>query len=294
MCSLKQLLWAGAAFLGVSAGLPAFGTIIYDSNGFELPRFSSTATVATDPTVIGNLRNQDINSVGNPNGNQWRQFGTANGNAVSTATVQAAGGLSGQGVQLNRLLADNRWSPIYGFTPNVVTSPIVDVSWSERVLQTAGTNLYGPFFGVEVNQDTGAGLRAGALGVDAKTGEILIYDPVLGLQPTPADDLVNFGDWNDFRLSLNYATHTYSAYLNGGATPIATAIPFTDAGVTRLDEAFLAGLFAADPSVPGNANDTGTAFFDNYVVSSVPEPTSAVLLAGLGGLVLTRRRKLAK
>jgi len=40
---------------------------------------------------------------------------------------------------------------------------------------------------------------------------------------------------------------------------------------------------------PSNVSSTGTSIFDNVKVSVVPEPASMLLL-GLGGLLLRRRR----
>jgi hypothetical protein len=158
-----------------------------------------------------------------------------------------------------------------------------------KVTQTVtDPNKFGPFFGVEANDghNPGPPIQIGALGVDATTGEVLVYDKTFGgLFITPNDDTVTFDQYNNFDLALDYNTSTYSVSLNGAL--LESGLPFFTAGATELTDADISALQASDSAT---SNATGVAYFDNYSVSSVPEPASLGLVA-MAALSLTRRRR---
>ncbi len=268
--------------------LPASAAVVYDSGGFEAPRFTTGFVEASDPTVIGNLRGQDA-AVG-----QWREAGAAGGAAAGTAIVQTGVTLSGtQAVRVDRTTNDQRWSPL--FTPPV--NPIggsINIDWDMNVLQAQGDPAnFGPLFGVEAYGAANGTLRMGLLGVDATTGELLFLDPITGLVTTPADTKVGFGAWNHFTLSLDFATKTYGVALNN--VLLATGIGFENPGASGLSDADIASLQAAPPAF---ANQSGTAFFDNYLITTVPGGGNGVVPLppavwtglGIGGLIFIRRR----
>ncbi len=124
----------------------------------------------------------------------------------------------------------------------------------------------------------------GSLGVDSHTGELL-YQDADGIL-TPTGDIVPFGQWNRYTLELNYDTKKYTGYLNGAAV---VTSPFIDPGITGFTDAPISALASDAASL---ATATGTAYFDNYSITVVPEP-GGLALVGLGSLALIRRRRTA-
>ena len=293
---LSRLLLVASSTLGAS--FVAHGGTLYDSGGFEAPRFTTAFVNPLDPftnpptnTVpfTGNLRGQDAaNDV-------WREstsdLSGAEGAVTGTAVVEtptATGGSGLQDVKVTRTTFDDRWAPVLTYTQNA-TNPVVNIDWSMNVSASGGDpSKFGPFFGIEAyDQSSGPVLRIGGLGVDATTGELL-YEGGGQFNTTTSDPTtdakVTFGQYNNFEMSLDYSTHTYSISLNG--TPLVSGIAFLSAGVTALTDADISAL----PADAVAFNNAGTAFFDNYVVTSVPEPTTALLTLGLGALALRRRQ----
>src|SRR5436305_14980918 len=96
----------GLAALG--AGQSAIAAVIYDSNGFDtVARFSPVSVSPGEPSVVGNLRDQDAAV------NQWLYAGpNTNVSTTGTARVVNTTSLSpAQSVQVDRTSADNRWAP---------------------------------------------------------------------------------------------------------------------------------------------------------------------------------------
>jgi PEP-CTERM motif len=277
-----------AAFGALGSSLAHSAMTLYDSGGFEPTRFSTSFVNPLDPTVTGNLRGQDaVNDVwresttdpaaSNPGGD-----GAATGTAVVETPTAPTGGSGLQDVKVTRTSFDDRWAPILTYTQNA-TNPVVNIDWSENVSETATLSSpnFGPYFGIEA-YDTSA-MRIGGLGVDATTGELL-YEANGQFNTTPLDNKVTFGQYNNFEMSLDFTSHTYSISLNG--TPLVTGINFLTAGVTGLTDADISALQADQVAF----NPSGTAFFDNYVVTAVPEPTTAALL-GIAIAALAGRRR---
>lgn len=133
----------------------------------------------------------------------------------------------------------------------------------------------------------------GSLGVDATTGDVLYQetDTHFLLETGTA---VTFGEWNHFQIELDFDTYIYSVVLNGAV--LATETFVAGAGLDNFSDAPLA-TFAAGGDATSQAL-TGTAFFDNYMVSQsnvsrIPEPTSLVLglFAMTTSTCFMRRRK---
>jgi hypothetical protein len=145
---------------------------------------------------------------------------------------------------------------------------------------------FGPFFGVE-GYDAFTDIKLiGSLGVDSTTGDVLIQQTGTGaFVETTAD--VAFGQWNRFVLEMDYGTDTYTAYVNGVAVG---SQPFVDDGVVAFTDAPLAALAAGGS--PADLAAAGTAFYDNYTIEIVPEP-STVAIIGLASLAVLRRRRTA-
>ncbi len=236
-------------------------TTVYDSGGFESPRFS---TSFTNNGVVGNLHGQDAGV------NAWKESttdpaGTSDPSA-GTAIVQASGGGTGLGAQdvlVTRTQYDNRWAPLVSLTPT--TQNLVSISWEMSVNQAPGSSSnFGPFFGIEANDSTSGIKQLAAFGVDATTGDILVYDQSAGaLNTVPGDPTVAFGKFNDFVLTLDYSSFTYAVILNGKT--LDSGLPFFSGNSTHFTDADIAALQDA-PSA--QANQSGSAIFDNYRITN--------------------------
>jgi hypothetical protein len=203
---------------------------------------------------------------------------------VQTATVQAGN----QAVQINRAAnEDARWGVV---KPLAAVTGTVMVEWHQNTSQTVlPAGSFGPFFGVEAYDDLPAGgpLLLASWGVDAFTGELLYLHPVNGF--TPTGDVVAFGTWHRLGITLDYDLDVYSVFLDG---VLKATTSFATPGGDDFTDAPLAAVAAAGDAASQAA--TGTAFFDNYVITSapravaVPEPASLWLLM-LGGVLVIRR-----
>ncbi|MEN1680501.1 MAG: PEP-CTERM sorting domain-containing protein [Planctomycetota bacterium] len=285
--TFTRLMAVCAAALAVASGsmVAASTFTLIDGEGFEAPDYS------TSFAGTGQLEGQFASTFEGFGSAQWVQSPLG---GTSTAVVQSAVVASGsQAVRVDRDAgSDDRWAvPITG----APAEPIVCIEWDMLVEEATATPLgsFGPFFGIEAYDDDATSiLRMGSLGVDAATGEVLLTDAATGLVPTPGGETVGFGQWNSFRMVLDFSTDRYAGYLNGDLLFIEDfefpgADQFTDADIAALGASF----------DPGSQNATGTAYFDNYLVfetddlSKLPEPASAaMLLAAMVGLGSRRRR----
>jgi hypothetical protein len=241
----------------------------YDSGGFEPPRFLTN--LEGSPELAG----QD------PLGPWLKDSG------AGTAIIETAFKQSGtQAVQFTRpanINGDTRYA-VPRPTPLVgAASTIVRVNWDMNV-SLSPTAPFGPFFGVEGYDATTPTLPRliGSLGVDSHTGELLYQDADGILAAT--GDIVAPGAWHHYTLELNYGTKQYTGYLDGA--PVVTS-PFIDPGITGFTDAPISTLASTAESL---ATATGTAYYDNYSITVVPEP-AGLALVGLGSLALLRRRR---
>src|SRR3954462_1023902 len=183
----------GFALALISAGVASAATI-YDSAGFELPRF-----------VAGYLNGQD------PLQGPWQSTGST----ASTAVVQTAVKQAGlQAVQLNRAAIASGDVRYAVQKPLVNPTGAVAVDWDMNVTRSSlPATSFGPFMGVEgydALDNGGAGpLLAGSLGVDATTGEVLYQQTGTGFLLAVPGFTVGFGQWNHYKLLLDYNTNTY-------------------------------------------------------------------------------------
>ncbi len=236
----------GTAFfdsLEVNLLPPSPTTTIVDSLGFEPPAYA-----------LGNLEGQ----------NGWLPSGF--GNTAEVQNVDVASGL--QAVEVTRNAGKNqRWAvPKFGFP----AERYVAVAWDMKVMETTdtGTTGFGPFFGVETYDSDGPMGLLGSLGVDATTGEILLQLEDTGyLDPIGT---VPFDEWHHFEMLLDFGTDEYTVYMDGVAL---STMGFVDRGM-GLDQ-----FTDADISAIGAGGDplsigaTGTAFFDNFLVSQMAPST---------------------
>ncbi len=254
-----------AADIGAVEVQNGMQNVIYDSLGFESPRFS-----------LGTLVGQD-----GANG-PWLQAGT--GAATVQNTNVAAGA---QAVRINRTGADVRFAVVktklnVGSSP----TPIIAVEWSMKY-QPASLpgGSFGPFFGMEVYDDTaGSKLLAASAGVDATTAELLYQSPGTGFINAVPGITVSPNTWHTYRLELDYSSQTYRLIYDG--TEVLNS-GFVDPGIADFTDADLMAVSAAGD--PGSVNANGTAFFDNYRITalSVGSQILAIARAGAGQITLS-------
>ena len=254
VCAVRLALAVGVVLF---LAAPSFATVIdiVDSKGFENPPYS-----------LGNLVGQQ----------GWLTTGVSSTANVQTAVKQAGD----QAVAVTRAAnEDCRWAvPSFGYP----SQQYVDINWDMRVSQRTGGG-YGPFFGVEAYQSDAIFGLLGSLGVDATTGDVLYQAQDTGYL-VETGTTVSYDVWNHYRILLDYGADQYSVYLNG--TPLATT-GFVDRalGLDYFTDADISALAAGGDSESQAA--TGTAYYDNFLVQEVPEPsTLALCLAALAALLL--------
>jgi hypothetical protein len=235
--------WAVLALVAQNA--TAASTIL--STGFE------------SPYVPGLLQNQPTTPP------KWATAGSGGSSANVETTFVKTGA---QAVRVDKVPStptpsstDRRWAvPTTGFP----TQRFVIIDWDMAVSQSSSTGGFGPFFGMESYDGTAAPYVLGSLGVDASTGDVLYQAAGTGeLTETVPRTIVTFGQWNHFRLVLDFAGDTYSAYFNGALKANPGFVDgafglnhFTDADIATLDA-------SADPVSIGLS---ASAYFDNLVV----------------------------
>ena len=233
---------------GAIASSASADTTIYDSGGFEAPRF-----------VPGLLPGQDV--INGP----WQKASALT--STSTATVQTTVKNGGsQAVQINRgsVDGDARWAVLENITD--VSQPI-SVQWTMNVQQTTvPVGSFGPFFGVEMYD--GQSL-IGSLGVDAVTGEVLFQETGTGFINVVPGFTVSLNSWHDYKITADFAAEQYSIFVDG---VLKLTEGFVDSGINGFTDAPLSTLGTAGD--PGSQAATGTAYVDGFSVSQVPEPAT--------------------
>lgn len=315
--AIRGLLGVSIAVLGLlSYGVreaSALDRDIVNSAGFEPPSFTTTF-LGPGPNA-GQLEGQ-VNPPGfgqiiSPG--QWNMSvgGITSEAVVQNAVVPPVGGGT-QAVRVTRSgNSATRWGiPVTGqgypewpndpqhVPPGETAQPCLCISWDMRVNASGGNPQtdFGPFFGVEANDDDTVALGLlGSLGVDATTGEVLYQAPGTG-NLTAAGPIVAFGAWNNYQIQLDFSTDTYTIYYN--QLPQGTFAFVDNSGSVNLErftEANIAALAAS--GAPADLVRAGTAFFDNFVAREgmclvIPEPTTFVLVAmGMVPWMARRQRR---
>jgi hypothetical protein len=191
------------------------------------------------------------------------QFGWVTaGSGSSSATVQNSVKHSGtQAVQVVRAAnSDRRWAVQQSGLP---TQSLVAIDWDMLVSQTPNSSSFGPFFGIEAYDDEGQPIALlGSLGVDATTGDVLYQAQDTGFF-TEANRNISFNQWHHYRLLLDFATDTYSTYLDGN---FLVSQGFVDRGL-NLDDFTDADISAiAATGDPAGNMLASSAVFDNLVI----------------------------
>jgi hypothetical protein len=262
-----------AALLGCAVVAPSRAAILFDSNGFESPTYST-----------GNLVGQ----------NGWDRVDSESPSVPNVPiTVQNSVVASGsQAVQIT----SNSAGPglfTYAIQPislaSVATSgtPEIKVQWDMRVnssLSPAGV------WGVQVYDNSGGGgpypyAFAGVGPVGVATNELLKVsapdgDTAVAMPPVPS-----FDTFHTYVLDMNFQQGLYSLSVDGDLRTIgALNISGTNGNLGEVD------FFTFN-------RGSDTAFFDNLIVTSgtglVPEPASLGLIGVAGAMLLGRRRRKA-
>jgi len=266
-----------AAAVAMAVGAPvASAALVYDSGGFEAPKF----------TAGSNLAGQDV--LGGP----WlKDPGT------STATISTVNAFTGtQDVQVTRVAGvtgDTRWSVTKPQAPSTGFN-VFDVDADVRVEQASFSGLppgntdFGPAFGLEAYDASTTPLTPkliGSLTIDATTGDVLYQAAGTGAL-TETGTVVSRGAYHHLKLRVDFNTGKYQAYVD--STLLRTE-PFVDLGIVAFTDAPISTFAASATSLN---TGTGTAYFDNYSINVVPEPTGIALIGlALAGLSGRRRRK---
>lgn len=255
----RRVIAALGIFLAAGAAQAATFTLI-DGEGFEAPEYSQAI-----------LEGQFASTFEGFGSAAWVQSPVG---GTSTAVVQDSVVASGdQAVQVDRAAnSDDRWAvPITG----APAERYVCIEW-DMLVEESSTTGFGPFFGIEAYDDDATSiLRIGSLGVDAATGEVLVTDRATGLIATT--ETVNFGEWNSYRMILDFQTDTYFNFING---VLINSLDFESVGADQFTDADIAAIAASFDTDSQSA--TGTAYFDNYLVfetdqfNKIPEPASVV------------------
>jgi len=304
-----QSLTGGIFAVGLSALLASSssGTVtIYDSAGFESPRFNLNPLVDTS---ISPFSGQDQVVIPGPPLDRY-EWGIK-GNIANFAEVTDERFRSGsQSVRLDRTVADQTWylysQPLTAMNPTVLGgNRSVTVEWGQYTVPSTHSNDFGPFLGVDVYGSTNSStlpLRIGGFGVDAKTGELLYLrrrsgfaDGVFDVIPNAANPgvgvTVPFNQWNDFSMTFDYLTTRYSMSVNGNLL-LSNVAFIRSSGVTKFNDADLAAL-PADFEGGNLPIQTGTAYFDDLKITAqtvIPEPTTLTAVT-IPLVALLRRRR---
>ncbi len=290
--TLTPALLATGLALGLTSHASAL-PIIYDAQGFE---------PLDDYTLLNPLAGEDPDDDNEPDFQEGPWQKSLDTTANVTATIQSialaprlGGGL--QLVQMNRTGANGRG--FWGVQKTVQDMDLLDplvVQWSMNVTDASDDpNAVGPFFGLDVNDaldnSTGFPLLAASAGLDAATGELVTFDQSL------AEDrkgiFYTLGQWHDFMMVLDYVDQTFDVFVDGSLAIDDQAFIDEFAGpVKPLDFTdFAFSTFALDTSSGGQFTPTNaTAYYDSVLVA-VPEPSTALIAATLGPLMMLARRR---
>jgi len=244
------------SLMGAGTLASAQSTTLYDSAGFESPVF----------LLEQNLDGQDpAPPVGS---GPWAQD-NGTGSAIVSATNAIDGAKSIVVTRPAGTTGNTRWGVVKPAAP-ALPDNLVDVSFDMQVVQK--TLEFGPLFGVEAYDGSGGTPKLiGSLFHDASTGELVCQQAGTGA-------FVGTGFYPDlrphqhYRLSLDFATKSYSLYVNGR---LVHTEGFVNPAAVAFTDAPLATVAAGDPT------ETGKAYFDNYRIVQTTSRLDHLLWTGL-------------
>jgi hypothetical protein len=272
----KRALAAAAAMSAAALIATASrAATVYDSGGFEAPRF----VPAPSQFGFSPLAGQD------PVSGPWQR--DAGGSEAYVQTNSPGSGLQSVQVQWTSGSADSRWWVPAAATATNGRFVRVDVDLQVNFPTITPPNglTAGPRFGIEAYDDaSGAGSPKliGGLLVDAAQGTVF-YDDTADGADTATTTFLSRNAYHHLALEADLVAKTYSVYADGALLHTG---PFVDVTASSFSYAPIAALAAA-----GSTSDVGTAYFDNYVISqAVPEPMLGGLVFLGIGVSLRRRR----
>lgn len=220
--------------------LPCAGkaTTVLGTDGFDSPTFQPGAFEGQDGWIVAH-----------------------SGLTTSSAVIQTQETKSGQALQINRASNSD------AFWPKRVTSApsgrLVSIDWDMLYeAPTPSTNGFGPFFGIQVFDDsTGSVRQVASWGVDVAAAELLYQVGNNGnfAAVGPASPDV----WRHYRIELDFQNDTYSTFLDG---ELAVTTPFVEpgGGIDRYTDVDVVAIAAGFDAI-SQAN-TGVAYLDNLIV----------------------------
>ena len=99
---------------------------------------------------------------------------------------------------------------------------------------------------------------------------------------TSSGSAITFGQWNHFILQADFNTSTYQLFLNGSQV---ASDGFVDPGISGFSDAPLATVAYPD-GIGANATASGTAYFDNYVISTSAAATPEPAMLGVTAIAI--------
>ena len=266
-----------ATFVAVVVAVEvASAAVVYDSGGFEVPRFVA-APSSLDATP---LAGQD------PAEGPWQTDAGNNEAYVQTNSPQA--GLQSVQVLWTAGNADTRWWVPAGASAgpdgNVIRVE-VDLQVNFPAITPPATLTHGPRFGIEAYDASGGGAAKpiGGLLVDAAQGTVLYLSSGGGAATATGTPSLSRNAYHQLALEADLAAKTYSVYADG---LLLHTEPFVDATASAFSYAPITAIATA-----GSTSDSGTAYFDNYAISQVPEPAGLALASLAAAGLLVRRRR---
>lgn len=202
---------------------------------------------------------------GQPAGSSsWLTVGGGGG----AATVENSIGVdNSKGLRVERGAGSDDWWLVSFPDSTLPATRYVVVDWDMKVEATnAAEGVFGPFMGVQAVDASPAVSLLAALGVDASTRDILFQDAGTGALTETGWTVAE--DWHHYQIRMDFERAQYAISVDYEyATP--SPIPFVDGVLDSFGDADIADL-AADTTTEA-LNQTGTAIFDNYVVSEVAQ-----------------------
>lgn len=295
--------------IGIPIALTAFVTIISLSpaqaqapivyaTGFEAPAFSTTATATLPNFYTGTPFITVPGALAASPSDQWGlawddipgnipQSAINYENAIHSATVQTSVVRSGaQALKIDGTVANQRLFTAFKGLPLSTVNRVYDFNFD---MQVSGASLQAGQWGMTMIDQNSA--RIASLGFFQ--GILVVASGASLYGVAPPFTFASYDAWNQYKLSVNFFTNTMSVALNG--VPISTMqnLPLRN-DITFTPTLAGVGLGGQTPDGAPYTTTPERAYFDNFSVSSAPEPATLGLIVLGGTLVIVRRRSVKK